>query len=195
MPKHLLQDEKIIWYINSTIPLSVDLDKLKKSYRTTTNNLDMLNPMLAKEWHPTKNKDLTPKDLTSGSRKKVWWQCKLDHEWQTRVSHRVYSGTQCPECSRSKVTLENSLAKLYPQLSLEWHPTKNGKLTPEHVRPGSGKKRWWLCLKNKTHEWESTINNRKNGNGCPHCHRTTSNNMKCCSTNSALKSKIETKLI
>jgi hypothetical protein len=32
-------------------------------------------PELLSEWHPTKNKDLKPEDLTIGSRKKVWWKC------------------------------------------------------------------------------------------------------------------------
>ena len=31
-------------------------------------------PHLVKEWHPTKNGDLTPKDVTYGSNKKVWWR-------------------------------------------------------------------------------------------------------------------------
>jgi hypothetical protein len=30
-------------------------------------------PHLVKEWHPTKNGDLTPDDFTHGSNKKVWW--------------------------------------------------------------------------------------------------------------------------
>ena len=32
-------------------------------------------PEIAKEWHPAKNRNLTPKDVTYGSYKKVWWQC------------------------------------------------------------------------------------------------------------------------
>ncbi|MBF0217854.1 MAG: zinc-ribbon domain-containing protein [Candidatus Omnitrophica bacterium] len=45
------------------------------------NNLLLVNPSLAKEWHPTKNGKLTPKDVTPGSDRKVWWQCKKGHEW------------------------------------------------------------------------------------------------------------------
>ena len=40
---------------------------------------------LAKEWHPTKNSSLTPKDVTAGSNKKVWWQCSRGHEWEAGI--------------------------------------------------------------------------------------------------------------
>src|SRR5947209_2880527 len=63
----------------------------------------------------------------------------------------------------------NSLAYKYPELAAEWHPTKNGLLTPADVLPLSGKKVWWQCLKDPDHEWESLIQNRSRGRGCPYC--------------------------
>ena len=39
------------------------------------NDLATVNPVLAKEWHPTKNENLNPEDITSGSSKEVWWLC------------------------------------------------------------------------------------------------------------------------
>jgi|SaaInlStandDraft_7_1057024.scaffolds.fasta_scaffold262897_1 hypothetical protein len=50
-------------------------------------NLEILYPDVAKEWHPTKNKLLTLKDVTPGCNKKVWWKCKGGHEWQTLASN------------------------------------------------------------------------------------------------------------
>ena len=43
---------------------------------TETYNLQIINPRLAQEWHPTKNDDLTPRDITPNYAKKVWWLCK-----------------------------------------------------------------------------------------------------------------------
>jgi hypothetical protein len=57
----------------------------------------------------------------------------------------------------------------YPHLVKEWHPTKNGELTPDDFTHGSVKKVWWLCPKVEDHEWKATINNRSNGTGCPFC--------------------------
>ena len=42
---------------------------------------------------------------------------------------------------------EKSLAYRFPELSKEWHPTKNGDLTPYDVTVGSHKKVWWICSK------------------------------------------------
>jgi hypothetical protein len=123
-------------------------------------------PTLAKEWHPTKNGSLTPKDIKVCSHKKVWWRCKKGHEWEANLRNRSNSNG-CPYCAGQAVCEDNCLHTVNPSLAKEWHPTKNGSLTPKNVMPGSGKKAWWICKKG--HEWEATINHRSNGNGCPHC--------------------------
>ena len=131
------------------------------------NDLATKNPELAKEWHPVKNGDLTPDTVTAGSREKVWWQCSKGHEWQAVISSRS-KGISCPYCSRKKaIKCFNDLNTINPELASEWHPTKNGGLTPDMVMPGSGKKVWWQC--SKKHEWQATIKNRSKGNGCPYC--------------------------
>ena len=63
---------------------------------------------------------------------------------------------------------ENSLQSKLPELCEEWHPTKNGTLYPKNFLWKSGKKVWWLRSK-CSYEWEATIHNRSNGNGCPAC--------------------------
>lgn len=42
------------------------------------NDLATVNPKLALEWHPTKNNNLKPTDVTQSNGKKVWWLCKKD---------------------------------------------------------------------------------------------------------------------
>ena len=133
-----------------------------------SNCLATLNPKLAREWHPTKNGKLAPNNVVPGSYKKVWWKCPKgdDHEWRTSVECRSY-GSGCPICSNRKVVKSNCLATLNPRLAKEWHPTKNGDLTPKDVTSSSGKKVWWKC--SKGHEWATTVNHRSNGRGCPYC--------------------------
>jgi hypothetical protein len=125
------------------------------------------NPELAKEWHPTENAPLTPKDLTLGSNKKVWWVCTKGHEWQARVTDRNYRKTGCPYCSGYRVCIDNCLDTINPTLASQWHPTKNDPLTPKDVTPGSTKRVWWTCTKG--HEWEAVVHNRNSGTGCPYC--------------------------
>lgn len=63
-----------------------------------------------------------------------------------------------------------SLAEVNPELAKEWHPTKNGSLTPFDIFARSNKKIWWKCVKGDDHEWEANINNRSRlGRGCPVC--------------------------
>ena len=59
-------------------------------------------PELAKEWHPTKNGELTPHDVTAGSGKEIWWKCKeCNYEWQAKIYHRA-SGSGCSKCWKEK---------------------------------------------------------------------------------------------
>lgn len=135
-----------------------------------SNCLATLNPKLAKEWHPTKNGRLNPGNVIPGSCKKIWWKCLkgIDHEWQATVECRT-NGTGCPICLNKKVAKSNCLATLNPKLAEEWHPTKNGKLTPDKVTPGSSKKAWWLCPKGDDHTWLTSVASRTKGHGCSVC--------------------------
>lgn len=131
-----------------------------------------LYPKIAKEWHPDKNGDLKPTDVTAHSHTKVWWKCSKGHEWEAKVQNRVANRTGCPYCSGNKVIIgENDLQTLYPDIAKEWHPTLNGDLKPTDVKPGSGKRVWWECSV-CSHEWQATIANRTyNHSGCPECAR------------------------
>jgi hypothetical protein len=130
------------------------------------NCLDTIYPELAKEWNYKKNGKLTPKDVSCGSRKKVWWTCNVGHTWIASIKTRSY-GHGCPYCSNKMASNETCLATKNPKLTKEWHPIKNGELTPYDVLTHSGKKIWWIC--NMGHEWETTIANRSKGHNCPYC--------------------------
>ena len=135
------------------------------------NDLATNNPELARQWHPTKNGDLTPADVVPGTRRKVWWVCDKGHEWRAAVSARV-NGSGCPVCTSKKIVPGiNDLASQYPAVAKEWHPEKNGSLTPEHIAPASNKKVWWIC--DKGHEYQATVASRTQRNGgCPYCANT-----------------------
>jgi len=136
-----------------------------------SNCLATKNPDLAKEWHPTKNGDFTPYDVTCGSNKYAWWQCKDDskHEWYAQINSR--NNHNCPFCDGQLATEENNLLVCNPELASEWNYKINDK-SPSEYTPKSSKKVWWRCGE-CNHEWESIIcsRNRKNKeiSGCPEC--------------------------
>lgn len=131
------------------------------------NDFATFHPDDVKDWHPTKNGDLRPDMITRASSKRIWWKCsKCGHEWQTSAS----SKRGCPRCLHSAIAGVDDLATLRPDLAKEWHPTKNGNLTPHDVKQYSNKKVWWLCPNN--HEYQARINERTRpfeGTGCPIC--------------------------
>jgi glutaredoxin len=129
-------------------------------------------PELAAEWHPAKNKNLTPDSVTAGSSRKVWWRCLKNpaHEWERMVNTRTTRDAGCPWCSGHAVTPVTSLEICFPKIAAEWHPNKNLGLSPLLVKAKSAKKVWWQCRLNASHEWLAQIKNRTiNGSGCPHC--------------------------
>ena len=135
-----------------------------------SNCLAATHPEIAKQWHPTLNIGDNVNNITSGSGNLIWWKCDKDvnHEWQTSVAHRV-NGTECPFCCNQKINTQNCLATLNPELAKEWHPTKNGKLTPFDFGQGSKTNVWWQCDKNENHQWNAGIVYRTLGTGCPSC--------------------------
>ena len=64
--------------------------------------------------------------------------------------------------------LVDSFLYLYPEIAKEWHPTKNGKLTPDLFVPGSGEVVWWRCSQ-CGNEWPASVANRSKGSGCDVC--------------------------
>ena len=137
---------------------------------SVTNSLASLYPEIAQQWHSTKNGNITPDQVIARSGKKAWWKCPNDpdHEWETRISHRI-NGSGCPVCYGRKPSNNNSLAILHPEVTNQWHPTRNGTLTPDQVLPGSNKTVWWQCSKAPAHEWEEVIYRRVSRKKCPFC--------------------------
>ena len=88
-------------------------------------------PKLVKEWHPTKNGELTPSDFTHGSHEKVWWLCPKEHEYESVIKNRTKKDKPrgCRYCANKSPTKDYNLLVLFPDVANEWHPTKNGNLT------------------------------------------------------------------
>lgn len=143
----------------------------------TTQPISITHPEVAKEWHPTKNGDLTPDDVTYGSTVNAWWLCSTcKHEWELTItrkslSFRKYNSNACPVCSNRVVTINKCLATTHPEVAKEWDFKKNGNLTPNNVTSGSGKNVFWICYKcnNKWNESICSKSHRKENSGCVIC--------------------------
>ena len=139
------------------------------------NNLEEKFPDIAEEWHPTKNRNLKPSQVSYSSNKKVWWLCPKGHPYDRPVNTRTRKNRKggCPYCAGKRVNDDNSLSSQKPSLAKEWHPTKNDDMTPSQVAPNAHKRVWWQCKEDQNHEWEAYISNIRRGRSCPVCAKKT----------------------
>ena len=161
------------------VNLERDENEIREFLSAIPNSLVELRPDLAEEWHPIKNGNLRPDMFGINSNDHAWWKCKTcGYEWRTPIIQRGGKrNSGCPECSkilrgktftRKKVEERGSLVENNPALVKEWHPTKNGELTPNDITAKRFKNVWWLCPE-CGHEWEASPNSRSKGVGCPCC--------------------------
>ncbi len=120
----------------------------------------------------------------SSNADRIWYIPKkrdyqlLDFHITDFLKHLTFYSDSLPDVNvardKSKIlefktlSLEDSLLFLYPEVAREWHPSKNGKLTPDLFPPGSGEVVWWLCPQ-CGNEWPASIVNRTKGHGCDIC--------------------------
>jgi hypothetical protein len=146
--------------------LKINFNQNKMPKATDQYNLSVMNPALAKEWHPSRNGDLNPRNVTPGSGKKVWWICISGHEWQAPVYSRN-RGSGCPVCNKPTPADNNERLITSSDLRKEWHLTRNSGLNLRNLPPGFSEKVWWIC--EEGHEWQATVKSRTRGRGCPDC--------------------------
>lgn len=124
---------------------------------------------LLRDWDWEKNAPSVPSDFTPASNSKVHWRCHVcGYLWAAKIGNRVH-GRGCPACAGKALYVgHNDFATTEPELAKEWHPTKNGTLSPTDVMRGEARKVWWLCPKG--HSYEASLNKRTSDRtGCPIC--------------------------
>ena len=132
------------------------------------NDLATKHPELLKYWDYERN-DVNPSEIFGGGERVVYWKCEKGHSYTKSIIKRV-RGEGCPVCAGKKVLVGfNDLATIRPDVAKSWNYTRNGEALPTHITAHSNKKFWWIC--EYGHDWESTVNNKVNGRGCPICRK------------------------
>lgn len=159
--------------------INVKRDKFEiLEYKTLRleDSLDYLHPEVSKEWHPTKNGNLTPDLFIPGSSETIWWLCsKCGNEWKASIASRT-SGHGCDICAteRRKVTKKATILSERGSVDKEWclldWDYDENEFGPEHYTNGSGDVVGWCCHV-CGHKWKTAICNRTRDykNGCPLC--------------------------
>jgi len=115
------------------------------------------NTELLGQWDE-RNAPLTPKTVSYGSKKKLWWHCRKGHSWQAAVYNRS-AGSGCPYCAGKAVMHDrkslysrnkrNSRAILCPDAFEQDHP-----LTPEQFSYEEEFRFWKMWSDENYHGWE-----------------------------------------
>ena len=148
-------------------------------------------PEIAKQFHPTKNGNLQPNQITAFSAERIWWLCpnKCDmgcpHEYQMIVSNKTRHGQGCPfsGCclSPKKCCIHTSLQTTHPEIAMYWDTEKNREedgsiILPEQLTYGSNFMAQWkcpkTCIEGCSHTWTATVDSTvipKECDICPFC--------------------------
>jgi Probable Zinc-ribbon domain len=175
--------EKLWWkcdmghsYLRSLSKVSNDPQCPKCMNRIITNEncLSTTHPLLAKEFHPTLNNNLTPENTMAGQDIIITWVCRYNNEhiWENTIRHRANGNQGCPYCAGKKPTSENNFARLHPNLLIEWDYLKNEKkgLDPFKILPNVMKLASWICPNCKSY-YDAMVchRTRTNNSACPYC--------------------------
>lgn len=120
--------------------------------------LSVTHPEIAAQalgWDPT--------TISSGSHKKLAWQCIEGHQWLAEVGSRVYMNSGCPYCDgRRSIPGVNDLSTLFPLVARQAHGWD-----PVGVNPNSHKKVEFICQAG--HLVVQEVRRRVEATGCPVC--------------------------
>lgn len=98
------------------------------------------------------------------------FRCSQGHH--SRISPLTFLQGGCPHCraAHTVATGKRWLADTLPEIASQWHPARNGKLTPQNVVWDSKRLIWWRvdCC---GHEWEESVRDRDKYKRlrCPNC--------------------------
>ena len=119
-------------------------------------------PLVVRSLDPERNPACDPSVVPRGSKLRLWWRCPegLDHVWQETVNNRTH-GSGCPFCRGMRPSSTNNLTKTVPKIAKQWHPTRNGTLTPRDVTFGTTRVVWWrVAAPELAASWHPTKNGK-----------------------------------
>lgn len=129
----------------------------------TATSIAKARPSLVPLWNTEKNGELTPSGVDATYTGNAWWRCPKGHDFQ-RSPLLMMKDAACPICAAAST----SLAAKFPEIAREWHPKKNGEVTPSQVDADHIMTAWWVCPNG--HEYQATVRARTRGRKCTTCY-------------------------
>ena len=159
-------------FISQSIKVDENIEALSRNYLDNVeykNSLEYKFPKIAKEWHPTKNGELKPTNVSFGSGYEAWWVCPNGHPpYQAAVTYRTRDRQSgCPICANKKILSGyNDFATKYPDLAKWWDSEKN-KIKPNEIAVSSQEEIYFKCPKG--HPFHKKLADFMRWKTCPVC--------------------------
>lgn len=156
---------------------SVDVNIVRDEYiikeqyyiQSLNNSLKNLYPELAKEWHPTKNGNITPDLIIAETHDKYYWLCPEGHTYKASPKNRIRMNSGCPYCAGQKILKGfNDLETTHPEIALDFDNTKNDRKSFE-VGKGCSDYFWFKCHKCGYEFYYQLSTYVARGGKCPVC--------------------------
>ena len=125
-------------------------------------------------WHPTKNGDLKPSQVSDRTAKRIWLQCSTcGYEWRESLRGTRKESRKCSSCHGGRghylAKGSNDLGSKRPDVARQLDPDLNGGLRVEGLHAHAGAMMWWRgsC----GHVWREKVSMRsmRVDDSCPYC--------------------------
>jgi len=128
------------------------------------NSIAKARPSIVPLWNIEKNGDGSPNTVDATHAGNAWWRCPKGHDFQ-RSPLLMMRNSTCAVCA----VAEKSLAITNPSVAAEWHPKRNGEVTPAQVDADHVMNAWWLCPNG--HDYQAPVRSRARGSrNCSTCY-------------------------
>ncbi|KOS61430.1 zinc-ribbon domain-containing protein [Lysinibacillus agricola] len=132
-----------------------------------TNSLVSLRPTIASEWIESIGINLTPNDVTCGSKYKVRWKCDFGHEWVASIDRRT-RGDGCPYCNGGTNLILKGVNDMWTT-NLDLAKLLENPEDGYKYKQTSGKKVIWRCPDCETTISKKISDVKWQGLYCPVC--------------------------
>ena len=138
------------------------------------NSAECLDAGILNLWHPTKNGDLRPSQVSDRTAKRIWLQCPTcGYEWRESLRGTRKESRKCPSCHGGREHYlakgSNDLGSKRPDVARQLDPELNGGLRAEDLHAHAGAMVWWRgsC----GHVWREKVCMRsmRVDDSCPYC--------------------------
>ena len=138
------------------------------------NSAECLDAGILHLWHPIKNGDLRPSQISNRTAKRIWLQCPMcGYEWRESLRGTRKESRKCPSCHGERghylAKGSNDLGSKRPDVARQLHPELNGGLRAEDLHAHAGAMVWWRgpC----GHVWREKVSMRsmRVDDSCPYC--------------------------